>query len=140
VQPAAPAPAGATLYGTTDQTRAGANAPVTIRVASDGRRLAAGLLGFDESCRHVRGVVAFPSIIYIVKPATIGADGSFRSVERNRFRMSHVIGHEVIVFAGRFTANGAAGTPRFTDRYFSRVSGKLVDICGTGNVSWTALR
>jgi hypothetical protein len=111
-----------------------------MRVSSDGHRLTAGLFGFVETCRHVRAVDAFPSIIDIVKPATIAADGSFRSVERNRFRLSHVIDHEVIVFAGRFTANGAAGTLSFTDRYSSRADGKLVDVCGTGNVPWTALR
>ena len=136
--PQVAAPAGATLFGTSAQRDRQIALPVIFRVSQTGRRVAAGLFGFRARCRR-RAVLFNTNLgINVTKPAPIAADGSFRSVERYRFRYKDAVEHTTIVFSGRFTAGGALGGLSLTSRFTNRRTGRFMDRCASGTHTWTA--
>ena len=134
---AATAPADGTLYGLTSQDGAHAKRAIALHVASAGRRIDRALFGYRTTCSRGRIVVA--EDVNITPEFDVAADGSFREVERFSSKFSDVTVKTTVVLRGQFdSAGGASGKLSVTERYFSRKSGKSVDVCKTGTRTWSA--
>jgi len=133
-----PAPAGATLLGTSAQRLSGVAQPVLLRVSTNRQRLEAGIFGFGAPCQRKAVKWDFARFGWnVIQPATINPDGSFRSQERFRNRYRDSIERATIVFEGRFVEGGAQGTLSLTSRWTTR-KGRFLDRCTTGTHAWTA--
>lgn len=119
------------LYGTTSQRIRSVPAPLTTRVSADGQRVLVGTTVLRTRCRRGGRTTG-----YSFPGARIGADGSFRSVERLTVRFPGGRDRFVATFAGRVGAQGAVGTVSLT--VVSRSRGRVIDRCRTGTVQWTA--
>ncbi len=134
---AATAPADGTIYGLTSQDGTRAKRAIALHVASAGRRIDRALFGYRTTCSRGRIVVA--EDVNITPEFDIAADGSFREVERFSAKFADVTLKTTVVLRGQFdSAGGASGKLSVTERYFSRRSGKAVDVCKTGTRTWSA--
>ena len=129
----APAPASATLIGMTSGTKGGPFA-LNLRVSADGRRVSQLVAGARYTCRRLK---PYQETNY--SPAIrVNPDGTFRYVERFKVRFADVTDSVTVTTEGRFVNGGATGTweARATSR--SRETGRVVDRCGTGALTWAA--
>jgi hypothetical protein len=134
---AATPPSEGTVYGLTSQDGAHAKRAIALHVASAGRRIDRALFGYRTTC--VRGRIVVAEDVDITPEFDVAADGAFREVERFSTKFSDVTVKTTVVLRGQFdTAGGAAGKLAVTERYFSRKSGKSVDVCKTGTRTWSA--
>ncbi len=137
VAAAAPAPAEATLYGTSSQGAPRAKQAIVLHAASAGRRIERAIFGYRSQCD--RGRIVETDDLNITAEFDVAADGSFRAVERFKATFTDVIRRTTAVLRGQFDAAGnAAGKLAVTERYVSRRSGKRVDVCQTGTRTWSA--
>ena len=135
--PAVPAaaPAGSTLFGLTSQTASRARHGVVL--FSSGRTVERFLFGFRGKCDKGR-VVVYDEQNFSPE-FDVAPDGSFRNVERFRTTFADVVVATTVVVRGRFDqAGGAAGKLSVTERFSSRRTGRRVDVCATGVLSWSA--
>lgn len=128
----APAPGGATLIGM-NSSRLGPFG-VNLRVAPDGSRITHFIAGARFRCARLP---AYQETNYS-PPIAVAPDGTFRRVERFRVPFADVIDSVTVTTEGRFVNGGAIGTweARATSR--SRRTGRVVDRCGTGALTWAA--
>jgi hypothetical protein len=128
----APAPAGARLIGM-NSSRLGPFG-VNLRVAPDGSRITQFIVGARYRCARLP---TYQETNYS-PPITINPDGTFRRVERFRVPFADVIDSVTVTTEGHFVNGGAIGTwhARATSR--SRRTGRVVDRCGTGALTWAA--
>ena len=125
------------MYGLTSQDGAHAKRAIVLHVASAGRRIDRALFGYRTTC--VRGRVVVAEDVDITPEFDVAADGAFREVERFSTKFADVTLKTTVVLRGQFdTAGGATGKLAVTERYFSRKSGKSVDVCKTGTRTWSA--
>lgn len=129
----APPPAGRTLIGKTSRVPGGPFA-FNLRVSANGEAISHLVTGSRYSCRKLR---PYQETNYS-PPTPIRADGTFRKVERFKVRFSDVVDSVTITTTGRFVAGGATGTWRAQAVSRSRETGRIVDRCGTGQVTWSA--
>lgn len=133
----APAPAEGTLFGLTSQSGTNARKAAALHVTKAGRAIDRFVLAFRAPCEE-RRIVVTDDVNYSPEFA-VAADGSFRFVERFRVNFSDVAQRTTIVIRGQFDQAGAvAGKLSVTQRYTNRRSGKRVDVCKTGTLSWSA--
>jgi len=133
----APAPADATLFGLTAQDGPNAKRAVVLHATKGGRAIDRLVLAFRAPCDR-RRVIVTDDVNYSPE-FDVGADGSFRSVERFRLNFPDVTQHTTVVVRGQFDQAGAvAGTVAVTQRYTNRRNGKRVDECRTATQSWSA--
>ena len=128
----APAPGGATMIGMSS-SRLGPFS-VNLRVAPDGSRITQFIVGARYVCRRL---AAYQETNY--SPAIrVNPDGTFRFVERFRVPYADVVDSVTVTTEGHFVNGGAIGTweARATSR--SRETGRVVDRCGTGALTWAA--
>ncbi len=133
---AAPARA-TTLYGLTAQRASRARRSIVLHVADGGRSMHRLAFGYRTRCE--RGRITVFSNVEVTPQFDIAADGSFRTVDRFEQTHSDVVQKTTVVVRGRFDAAGAvAGKLAVTERFYSRRSGRRVDLCRTGTTSWAA--
>ncbi len=133
----APAPAESTLYGLTSQSGARAKRALVLHATSGGRSIDRLVLGYRVTCERHRVVVS--DDVNFSPEFDVGADGSFRTVERFNRTFADVRLRTTVVVSGQFDqAGGAAGTLAVTQRYTDRKTGRSVDACTTGTRTWSA--
>ncbi len=122
--PAAPATAGAALFGTSDARWRSAPVPFGIKVSADGRRAAPIMSSVVERCP--RGS-AFA--VNVSPPTPIAADGTFSDRERFTFRLADRIRIRVtFAIGGRFTAQVVTGTgPRVVEDHQAGQTGRCAE-------------
>lgn len=137
VAAAAPAPAEGTLYGLTSQSASRAKHAIVLHAASGGRRIERATFSYHAKCD--RGRIVQSDNANISPEFDVAADGSFRVVERFKVQFNDVLLRATVVLRGQFDAAGnVAGKLAMTERYFSRRSGRRIDVCSTGTRSWSA--
>jgi hypothetical protein len=130
----APVPAGAVLVGRTSG-RSGGPFGFNLRVSADGRRIERVVTTWREGCRAVRRTEETnysPTI-------AIRPDGTFTKTERFTVRFSDATQRVTVVTTGRFVAGGATGTLRARSTARSRRTGRVIDRCDTGALTWSAV-
>ena len=133
--PGTPGPAapGGLYFGTTSSVFRGRVAPIALRVNAAGTRVSGTLFGAALSCPGVTEYLA-----NISPPMTIRTDGTFRKTEKFTTRFRNATDRTTILVKGRFTAAGATGTVRVTQK--SRFRSGVRTTCRSGAVSWNAVR
>jgi hypothetical protein len=133
----APAPAESTLYGLTSQSGPHAKRALVLHVTSGGRSIDRLAMAYRVTCDSGRVVVS--DDVNFSPEFDVGADGSFRTVERFRRTFADVRLSTTVVVRGQFDqAGGAAGGLSVTERYTDRKTGRGVDACTTGTQTWSA--
>jgi hypothetical protein len=130
-EPTAGAPRPGGYYGLTSQT--GKPFPIVLSVAPDASRVRVAAFDYRMRCR--RGGFEWENI---TPGARIAAGGTFSL--RERFSRTWREGRERyrVKVDGRFTPNGVSGTLSLTSVLRSP-SGRVLDRCRTGRVSFAAL-
>ncbi len=129
--------AGARLHGTTSQRLHGPRRAITLRISSDGATLARALYDVTVRCDSKRVTAAYdaPRRNLLIAPG-----GVVHDVERFTIASRRTIYRSVERFAGTVGAAGAAGTFSTNVRIADRRSGRTLDRCRSGRVTWTAAR
>lgn len=75
-------------------------------------------------------------------PFRIDASGRFSYTERFtvRYPVSEPLKRVVVVTTGQFSTGGVAGSVRSNVLFLNRRTGRIIDRCDTGEVSWSARR
>lgn len=122
-------------YGTTSERRHSARRGFVMRISADGRRLTRALYGVTLKCnkRRIPDIVDTPR-----RSLAIDSKGRVKDNVKSTFREDKTVTSSDERFAGQLGATGAKGTLSITERTKSRKSGKLVETCKTGKISWTA--
>lgn len=125
------------LYGTTSQRLHGPRRAITLRVSSDGATLARALYDITVRCdsKRVTAVYDAPR-----RNLSFAAGGVVHDVERFTIASKRTIYRSVERFAGTVGAAGAAGTFSTSVRIADRRSGRTLDRCRSGRVTWIAAR
>jgi hypothetical protein len=125
--------AGAQYFGTTTSSYRGRFTPITLRVSTAGTKVIGALFGTALACPGTTEYLA-----NISPPMTIRSDGTFRRTERFTNRFRNATDRTTIVFTGRFTATGATGTVRVTQKTRFKTGQRWT--CRSGTLSWNAVR
>ena len=123
--PAPPQPGG--YYGSTSQT----GRPFVLQV--DAARVRMAAFAYSQACRDSRF-----SWENVTPGAPIAADGTFSLRERFSYRWVEGVERFRVRVDGRFTTAGVNGTLSVTSVLRSP-SGRVLDRCATGNVTFAAL-
>jgi hypothetical protein len=107
---------------------------VVARVAADGKRVSARW-SVSASCRGGEAL----RLTNYSPPAPVGTDGRFVKRERFPVRFSNARARYRVVFAGRFRADGVAGTLRLRAVIRKPRGRKVIGRCDSGTRRWTAL-
>jgi hypothetical protein len=130
-------PAESLLYGLTSQSGPQANRPIVLHTTSGGRSIDRVVVGYRAKCDRGRVVVA--DEVNVSPEFDVTPAGSFRNVEKFNVTFSDVIARTTVLVRGQFDrAGSAAGTLSVTERFTSRKTGKRVDVCATGTLTWSA--
>ncbi len=129
--------AGSRLHGTTSQRLHGPRRAITLRVAGDGATLARALYDITVRCDRHRVTAAYDAPR---RNLPIGAGGVVHDVERFTIASRRTIYRSVERFAGTIGSSGAAGTFSTSVRIADRRSGRTLERCHSGRVTWTAAR
>lgn len=133
----APAPAESLLYGLTSQSGPHAKRAIVLHTTSGGRSIDRVVVGYRAKCDRGR-VVVIDEVNYSPE-FDVTPTGSFRHVETFKVPFTDVIANTTVVMSGQFDQGaGAAGKLSVTERFTSRKSGKRVDVCATGRLTWAA--
>lgn len=133
----APAPAESLLYGLTSQRGPHANRQIVLHTTSGGHSIDRVVAGYRARCD--RGRVSVADEVNYSPEFDVTPAGSFRHVETFTVPFSDVIARTTVVMRGQFDqAAGAAGKLSVTERFTSRKTGKRVDVCATGTLTWSA--
>ena len=129
--PAPPRP-GATYRGLTSQGGP-APRPFLFAVSADGTRIRTSIFTYTVACRRL----SYTS--NNVSPAAgIRPDGTFTVRESFAFRSPRLVERVKVRVEGRFSAGGAAGSLRVHSVVRSRRTGRVVDRCDTGPLTFAA--
>jgi len=121
----------------TAQNGPSAKRPIVLLVTKAGLAIDRLVMGFRATCDKRRIVVT--DEVNFSPEFEVGADGSFRSVEKFKTTYSDVILRSTIVVKGQFDAAAAvAGRLSVTERFTNRRTGRRVDVCTTGTQAWSA--
>jgi hypothetical protein len=126
--PAPPRPDGA-YYGATSQS----GRPFVLHVDAQGTRVRTAAFAYSQSCRDGRFTWE-----NVTPGAPIAADGTFSLRERFSYRWAEGVERFRVRVDGRFTTTGASGTLSVSSVLRSK-SGRVLDRCATGNVTFAAL-
>jgi hypothetical protein len=132
----APAP-GSRLHGTTSQRLHGPRRAITLRLSSDGATLARALYDITVRCDSKRVTAAYDAPR---RNLAIAPGGVVHDVERFTIASRRTIYRSVERFAGTIGSSGGAGTFSTSVRIADRRSGRTLDRCRSGRVTWTAAR
>jgi hypothetical protein len=133
----APAPAESLLYGLTSQSGPHAKRAIVLHTTSGGRSIDRVVVGYRAKCDRGR-VVVIDEVNYSPE-FDVTPTGSFRHVETFKVPFTDVIANTTVVMRGQFYQGaGAAGKLSVTERFTSRKTGKRVDVCATGTLTWAA--
>jgi hypothetical protein len=129
------AAAGARYYGLTSERRHSTRRGLVMRVSSDGKRLTRALYGVTLKCdrRTIPDIVDTPR-----RSIVIDSKGRVKDNVNSTFRDEKTTTRSQERFSGTLGSTGAKGTLSITERTRSRRTGKLVETCRTGKISWTA--
>ncbi len=129
------APPKTRYYGTTSERRHSARRGIVMRVSSDGTKLTRALYGVTLKCnkRTIPDIVDTPR-----RSLTITAQGAVKDNVKTTFRDDETVTSSDERFAGTLGSTGAKGTLSITERTKSRKTGRLLETCRTGKISWTA--
>lgn len=129
------ASASARYFGTTSERRHRARRGFVMRISSDGRKLTRALYGVTLKCnkRTIPDIVDTPR-----RSLTINSKGRVKDNVKSTFRESKTVTSSDERFAGQLGSTGAKGTLSITERTKNRKTGKLVETCKTGRISWIA--
>lgn len=132
--PATPgaATAGGLYFGTTASSWRGRISPVSIRVNAAATRITGFIFGARLACPGKDEYLA-----NISPPMTIRSDGTFRRTEKFTARFNNATDRTTVLVTGRFTAAGATGTVRITQK--TRFSNGARVTCRSGTRRWTAV-
>jgi hypothetical protein len=106
---------------------------VLVRVAADGRRIAARW-STAARCRRGRPVV----FTNYSPPTALGSAAQFVRRERFTVRFSDVVIRYRVMFGGEFRSDGAAGVLRLRARIYDRRGRRLPTRCDSGKRRWAA--
>lgn len=125
----------ARYYGTTSEQRDGPRRGLVIRVSSDGKRLTRALYGVTLKCdkRRIPDVLDTPR-----RSVTIDSKGRVTDNVKSTFRDKDTVTRSDERFAGTLGSTAAKGTLSITERTKSSRTGKRLETCKTGPISWTA--
>lgn len=126
----APAPNGA-YYGLTDQSRV--PFPLVMRVSPNARRVRVTVFDYRQRCGN-----GFWEWNNVTPSGAIRSDGTFRLRERFTFYWADGPERYRVRIDGRFTPAGVHGTLSVRSVHRSP-SGRVLDRCRTGRVSFAAL-
>lgn len=130
-------PAESLLYGLTSQSGPHADRAIVLHSTSGGRSIDRVVVGFRAKCD--RGRVTVADEVNFSPEFDVTAAGAFRNVEKFNVRFSDVVARVTVLVRGQFDrAGSAAGTLSVTERFTSRKTGKRVDVCATGTLTWSA--
>jgi len=133
----APAPAESLLYGLTSQSGPHANRPIVLHTTSGGRTIDRVVAGYRAKCDRGRVIVA--AEVNYSPEFDVTPSGSFRNVDKFKVTFPDVVARTTVVLRGQFDqAAGAAGKLSVTEVFTSRRTGKRVDVCATGTLTWSA--
>jgi hypothetical protein len=129
------APAGARYYGTTSQRGAGPRRAILLRISTDGLVIRRGLFGESVRCSdHTRATgIEAPRT-----NAVIDSKGRVDDHERSTIKSGKTIFKIDDRFTGQLGSTGARGTFSLSDRTIDRASGRVIQSCRSGEVTWTA--
>ncbi len=129
---AAPAQPGATYLGLTSQ-QGDVPRPFLLAVVPSGARVKTTIFQYKLVC----GKLSYES--NDVSPgARIRPDGTFRSRDRFAFRSPRVVERARVAVDGSFSAGHASGTVRVRSVVRNRRTGRLIDRCDTGPLTFAA--
>jgi hypothetical protein len=122
-------------YGTTSQRGVGPRRAIVLRISSDGQVVSRALFGESVRCSDRTRSTG------IEAPRTNAAiDDKGRVNDRERYEVKS--GNTLVKVNDRFTAQlgsaGARGTFSLSDRTTDRASGRVIQSCRSGEVTWTA--
>jgi hypothetical protein len=122
-------------YGTTSQRGAGPRRPIVLRVSGDRLVISRALFGESVRCSDRTRSTGIDA------PRTNAAiDSKGRVKDRERYEIKR--GNALVKVDDRFTAQlgsaGARGTFALSDRTIDRTSGRVIESCRSGEVTWTA--
>jgi hypothetical protein len=129
--PAPPQPA-TTYLGVTGQP-GDVPRPFLLRVSRNAARISTAIFEYTRRCRN--GDFFLNDV---TPPASIRPDGSFAIRERFTLRFSDATERFRINVDGRFTAGGVTGGLRVTSVARRRGSGRVIDRCDTGQLTFNA--
>jgi hypothetical protein len=133
----APAPADSLLYGLTSQRGPHAKRALVLHTTSGGHSIDRVVVGYRAKCD--RGRVNVADELNYSPEFDVTPTGSFRHVETFTVPFSDVVAHTTVVMRGQFFQGaGAAGKLSVTERFTNRKTGKRVDVCATGTLTWSA--
>lgn len=122
-------------YGITSEKRNGARRGIVMRVSSDGQSLTRALYAVTLTC----GKLKLPDIVDTPRRSlVIDSQGAISDRVRTTFRDRRTITRSVEHFSGTLGSTGAEGRLSITERTTSRKTGKLLETCRTGSITWTA--
>jgi hypothetical protein len=128
--PAPPAPSGA-YYGLTGQRRV--PFPLVLRVSPNSRRVRVTVFDYRQRCRDSSW-----EWDNITPSGAVRRDGTFRLRERFTFHWLEGPERYRVRVDGQFTTAGVYGTLSVTSVLRSRSSGRVLDRCRTGRVTFAA--
>ncbi len=126
---AAPARPDGGYYGATSQS----GRPFVLHVDAQAARVRTAAFAYSQGCRDSRF-----SWENVTPGAPIAADGTFSLRERFSYRWVEGVERFRVRVDGRFTTAGVSGTLSVSSVLRSR-SGRVLDRCATGNVTFAAL-
>jgi hypothetical protein len=130
-------PAESLLYGLTSQRGARTNRSIVLHTTNGGRSIDRVVAGFRAKCD--RGRVGITDEMNYSPEFDVTAVGAFRSLEKFNVTFSDVVERVTILLRGQFDQGGSAsGTLSVTERFTSRKTGKRLDECATGTLTWSA--
>lgn len=125
----APARPDGGYYGSTSQS----GRPFVLHVDPQAARVLTAAFAYSQGCRD--GRFAWENV---TPGAPIAADGTFSLRERFSYRWAEGVERFRVKVDGRFTTAGVSGTLSVSSVLRSR-SGRVLDRCATGNVTFAAL-
>jgi hypothetical protein len=125
----------ARYYGNTSERRHSVRRGFVMRVSKDGTKLTRALYGVTLKCdkRKIPDIVDTPR-----RSIAIVAGGQVVDNVTSTFKDKDTVTKSDERFAGTLGSAGATGTLSITERTKDRKTGKLIETCKTGNISWTA--
>jgi hypothetical protein len=125
----------ARYFGNTSEKRHSVKRGFVMRVSKDGSKLTRALYGVTLKCdkRTIPDIVDTPR-----RSLTIDSAGGVVDNVKSTFKDAKTVTKSDERFAGTLGSTGAKGTLSITERTKNRKTGKLLETCKTGKISWTA--
>ncbi|MDX6689338.1 MAG: hypothetical protein QOG15_795 [Solirubrobacteraceae bacterium] len=125
----------ARYYGNTSERRHSAKRGFVMRISSDGTKLTRALYGVTLKCdkRAIPDIVDTPR-----RSLVIDSSGTVVDNVKSTFKDAKTVTKSDERFQGTLGSVGAKGTLSITEVTKNRKTGKLIETCKTGTISWTA--